>query len=561
MGFRRTIVTLLILCAAASVPASSGTATSLSAGDLRKSGTVHLDFACKPELEQDFQVAVALLHSFFYEEARLRFEDIARRDPSCAMAWWGAAMTWYHPLWTPPAPEDMTRGIAAVEQAKALGGSNELEQGLIDAIDAYFRSEDAPVDPQQPVAMSCHGPRAHGARANAFRLSLEELQRKFPGNLEVTVFYALSLMGSADPTDKAYTRHLAAAALLEPLFERNPDHPGIPHYIIHAYDFPPLAARGIVAARQYDDIAPWVPHALHMPTHIYTRLGMWDECIQGNLASAAASRDYAARVHGGATYYEELHASDYLVFAYLQTAQDKKAGELVQRLGTVQQIVPGSDLVAAYALGAIPARYALERRQWKDAVELQVVRPDFVGRFPFALAHVEFARAVGAARAGDVESALRAVDRLRSLRETMTEPKFQWWTGQIEIQRLAAEGWLRQAQGKSDEALGLLRQSAELEERSGTHPVTPGQILPAREQLGDLLMMLARPSEALVEYELSLAVFPNRFNSHYGAARAAESAGKPELTRKHYKQLVAMAGAGDGRRKELGQARDFLAKP
>ncbi len=560
MSLRGSSVGIAFLLALTVVAAPAADDKPLSVGDLRKSGTVHLQVTCDPELQEDFQIAVALLHSFFYEEARRRFEDIAKRDPECAMAWWGVAMTWYHPLWTPPTPEDMSAGVAAVEKAKALGGKSELEQGLIEAIDAYFRTEDQPADPKDFAAMSCHGPRAHGARASAFRAAFEKLHGSFPENLEVTTFYALSLMGSAAPTDTAHTSHVAAGALLEPLFEKYPDHPGIPHYIIHAYDFPLLAARGLVAARQYDDIAPWVPHALHMPTHIYTRTGMWPESIEGNLASAAASRDYGARYHGGATYYEELHALDYLEFAYLQTAQDEKARGVVERIRAVEEIVPGSDLVAAYALGAIPARYLLERRRWRDAAHVEVIRPDFVDRFPFARAHVEFTRAVGAARSGDVEAARQAVSHLDALGKGMTEAKFQWWIGQIEIQRLAATAWLRRAEGKSEEAVDLLRQAAALEDKSGTHPVTPGQILPAREQLADLLLELERPSEALVEYEKSLAAFPNRFNSHYGAARAAELAGKADISQEHYRQLVAMAGEGDGRRETLDHARAYLAK-
>ena len=532
----------------------------LSAGDLRKSGTVRLDIACRKEVKEDFQTALALLHSFFYEEARRRFESIAKRDPGCAMAWWGVAMTWYHPLWAPPTPEEMTKGIEAIERAKAIGGDNEFERGLIDTIDAFFRSEDEPVAPDTPAALSCHGPRAHSSRAEAFKASLEKLHQKFPDNLEVQVFYSLSLLGTASPKDKTYARQLQATAILEPLFEMNPDHPGIAHYIIHSYDYPSLAARALIAAHKYDDIAPWVPHALHMPTHIYTRLGMWQESIDGNLASSAAARDYAARVHDGATVMDDLHALDYLVFAYLQTAQDEKAFNVVNHLKTIQKLAPGNEFASAYALGAIPARYALERRQWKDASELPVPLPKFMDSYPYAVAHIEFARAVGAAQAGNPELSKQAIVNLDLLADRITEPKFQWWKGQIEIQKLAAQGWLRHAEGNDDEAVRFLQQSSELEDKAGTHPVTPGQILPAHEQLAGLFIELNRPAEALTEYQQSLKAFPNRFNSHFGAGKAAELSGKPEVAKEHYAQLVRMAALGEGRVRELSHAREFLAR-
>ncbi len=559
MTFGRLIIGSAVLCCLAGGFAVAKH-DSRSAGDLRKSGTIRLNVTCSANVKDDFQAAVALLHSFFYEEARRRFEAIAERDPGCAMAWWGVAMTRYHPLWSPPTAEELQLGIEAVEKARAIDGTTDLEKGLIDAIDAYFRTEDGPPTSDGPVAQSCHGPREHGARAGAFRDALQDLHDKHPKNLEVTVFYALSLLGTAPPTDKAYKQQLKATALLEPLFEQNPEHPGIAHYVIHAYDYPSLATRALVAARQYDDIAPWVPHALHMPTHIYTRLGMWRESIEGNVASSAAARDYAASRHDGATIMDDLHALDYLVFAYLQTAQDGNARKVLEHLRRIDRIVPGNEFVSAYSLGAIPARYVLERKRWKDAAKLEAVRPDFLAAYPFAMAHVEFARALGAARSGELAIAREAVGRLESLRKGLTEPRFLWWAGQIEIQETAARGWLRHGEGKDDDAVNLLQRAARLEEKSGTHPVTPGQILPAREQLADLLMELERPAEALKEYERSLQAFPNRLNSHFGAARAAELTGRKEIARKHYGEVVAMAQSGDGRRDELNLARQFQTR-
>lgn len=538
---------------------SGASAERHSAGDVRKNGTIRFDVTCRPEVKADFESAVALLHSFFYEEARRRFLDIAQRDPQCAMAWWGVAMTWYHPLWAPPTPEEMKQGAEAVEKARRIGGQTDLEKGFIAAIDAFFSADDAP-PPSEPVAETCHGPRALSARAVCFRRGIERLRQSHPDNLEVTTFYALALLGTAPPTDKLYQNQLAATAILESLAEKNPDHPGIVHYIIHAYDYPTLASRGLEAARRYGEIAPWVPHALHMPSHIYTRMGMWKESIDSNLASVAAARDYAARYHEGAAANDELHAMDYMEFAYLQTGREAKAGEIVDQLRAIRSFFPAKDFAAAYAVGAIPARWTLERRRWAEAAELAMPHPDLLKAFPFAEAHIEFARAVGGARGGKLEAGRAALARLKELRESLKEPKFQWWINQIEIQRLAAEGWMARAEGRNDQAEARLQEAAALEDKAGTHPVTPGQILPAREQLGDLVLDLGRPAEALVEYEKSLAAFPNRFHGHFGAARAAEKAGNAEAARRHYEHLMEMSRDGDGWREERAVAQAYLSR-
>lgn len=530
-----------------------------AAGDVRKAGTIRFGVTCRPEVKAEFETAVALLHSFFYEEARRRFNDVARKDPDCAMAWWGVAMTWYHPLWAPPTPDEMKKGAEAAATAKRIGGKTDLEKGFIAAIDAFFNADEGPA-PAETVVESCHGPRALSARSVCFRQGMERLRKTHPDHLEVTAFYALSLLGTAPPTDKLYQNQLAAAAILESLAEKRPDHPGIPHYIIHAYDYPSLAARGLGAARRYGEIAPWVPHALHMPSHIYTRLGMWKESIDSNLASSAAARDYSARAHGGATTNDDLHALDYLEFAYLQTGREAQARAIVEHLRTIRSFFPERDFAAAYAMGAIPARWTLERRRWTEAADLVSPHPEILKAFPFAEAHIEFARAVGGARGGRLDAARAALQRLAELRDALKEPKFQWWINQIEIQRLAAAGWLARAEGKNDEAEARLREAAALEDKAGTHPVTPGQILPAREQLGDLVLEFDRPADALVEYEKSLEAFPNRFHGHYGAARAAQRSGKPETARKHYEHLMEMSRDGDGWKEERAAAREFLSR-
>jgi len=547
------LLALALGCSHAGSPSSDP-----SAGDLRKSGTIHFPVTCRDEVKADFQDAVALLHSFFYEEARRRFLDIAGRDPSCAMAWWGVAMTWYHPLWAPPTPEEMKNGAEAAAKARKLGGKTEIEAGFIAAIDAFFNSEEKPA-PAELVAESCHGPRVHGARAVCFRREMEKLHAKNPDNVEVTTFTMLSFLGTAPPTDKLYQNQLAATAILEPLFEKFPEHPGVAHYIIHAYDYPSLATKALAAARRYGEIAPWVPHALHMPSHIYTRLGMWDESIASNLASARASRDYGARFHGGATTMEELHAMDYMEFAYLQTGRESRAKEIVEQIRTAERFFPETDFAGAYASGAIPARWTLERRRWAEAAALEMWHPKLLRAFPFAEGHIEFARAVGGARGGRLDVARKSLARLEELKESLKDPKFQWWINQIEIQRLSAAGWLARAEGKDADAEKLLREAAALEDKAGTHPVTPGQILPAREQLGDLLADLGRHAEALAEYEASLKSFPNRFHGHFGAGRSAEKAGKADVARGHYEHLLAMAKGGDGWQEELKTARAFLS--
>jgi tetratricopeptide (TPR) repeat protein len=531
----------------------------LSAGELRRSGTIDLAVTCAHEVKEDFLTALALLHSFFYEESRNRFQDVARRDPTCAMARWGEAMSWYHPIWAPPTPEEFEKGREAARLAVKIRGGTKLERGLIDAISTYYEAG-ADVAPSGPAAQTCHGPRQHSARAMAFKEALERLCKSHPGELEVNAFYALSLLGTALPSDKSYSNQLQAAAILEPLFEKHPDHPGVAHYIIHAYDYAPLASRGLKAARRYAEIAPWVPHALHMPSHVYTRLGMWTESIASNLASVAAAREWAARAREGASVMDDIHALDYLVFSYLQTGREKAAGEIVEHVAKIQRFDQEANFAIGYAVGAIPARWTLERKRWAEAAGLPVWHANVLKHFPAGEVHIQFARAIGAARSGKVEAAEAAIARIEQLRSKLKETNAQWWLDQAEIQRLSAEGWLAQAKGRSAEAEKFLRSAAELEDRMGGHPVTPGQVLPAREQLGELLAELKRPEDALAEFESSLKNYPNRFNAHFGAANAAEQAGKPDIARKHFQHLADLAVDADSPREELTRARKFLSQ-
>ena len=547
----------------ADVASIEGGTGMLEAGDLRRSGTIHLEISCRPEVRREFETAVALLHSFFYDEARRRFEAIATKDPGCAMAWWGVAMTWYHPLWAPPSIEERAKGLEAVRKAKEIGVESSLEKGLLEAIEAFYSTNEVPsFEKEGAVAgCSCCGPQAHSARAWAFHDRLERLQREFPDHVEVNTFLALAKLGTTTPRDKSYQRQKIAGAILEPLFESNPDHPGIAHYLIHAYDYPELAARALKASRQFDDIAPWVPHALHMPTHIYTRLGMWEDSIAGNIASSLAARNHSDRYYEGAATMDDLHAMDYLAFAYLQTARDREAAELIKHLRGVENVVPGNEFASAYAVAAIPARYALERGEWGEAASLQPLLPDFVNRFPFARAHIAFANGVGAARNGNVELARQAVAELDRLGKAIKDTKFLWWVGQVDIQRLSAQAWLAHAEGREDEAEALFRRAADQEDKAGTHPVTPGQVLPAREQLGEFLVESGRPGDALEEFERSLKAFPRRYRSHIGAARAALGCGNEERARYHASRLLEMAAKHGERQEDLHEMGVILESP
>jgi tetratricopeptide (TPR) repeat protein len=377
--------------------------------------------------------------------------------------------------------------------------------------------------------------------------------------VEIASFYALALLATHPPTDTSLRNPARATAILEPFRATHPRHPGVLHYLIHGYDFPPVAQRGLEAAQEYAAVAPWVPHVLHMPSHIFTRLGMWNEVIVSNLASADAARQYAASRHPQATSFEELHALDYLVYGYLQRADDRRARQARDAVLAVRATFPEADFAASYAIGAVPARYALERRQWAEAADLVEPTQTSVREYPFGAAHVAFARAVGAARAGRADAARRAMARLEELAGGMTDPRQQYFARQAGIQLQAVRGWVALAEGRPDEAERLLRAAADEDDALGKHPVSPGSLLPAREMLADFLLERGRTADALAEYEACLAVNPGRLNSLYGAGRAAEQAGQRERARRHYEALAAMVSE-DASRPEVARAREFLAE-
>jgi tetratricopeptide (TPR) repeat protein len=535
------------------------TSVSPEPGDLRTAGTVDFPVSCAPAVRADFIRGVALLHSFFYEEARRIFTGVAEKDPTCAMAQWGIAMTWWHPIWTPPTPNEMNAGKAAIDKAMATTGGTDRERLFITALNTYYNTPDSPVTGE--VGQSCHGPVGSRDRVTAYEKEMHKLYDKYPNDFETQTFYALAVLsvGYATPTDTALSKQLEAAAILEKLWKKNPNHPGVVHYLIHSYDYPALAERGLAAARSYSSIAPWVPHALHMPSHIFTRLGMWEESIAANLSSADASRAYAKMRHRDATEAEELHALDYMAYSYLQEGQDAKAKEIVDFSATVRKTNPELEFSGAYALAAIPARYALERNAWADAAALRIPELPHWSSFPFMEALIEYSHALGRAHTGDLDGARKAIDRMRELRDATTDPKFDYFKRHLDLQMQAASAWVAYGEDKKDDAVSLLQRTADAEDILGKHPVSPGALVPAREQLGDLLLKLDRPKEAQREFEAGLKIYPGRFRGLYGAALAAEQIGEKEKARHYYAKLTEQTAKADGSRDELGHLREYRA--
>jgi tetratricopeptide (TPR) repeat protein len=505
-------------------------------GGLAKLGKVNFSVSCDPAVQPQFNQAVALLHSFWYDKAAEAFATVAEKDASCGMAYWGIAMTHYHALWEAPGPADLRQGWAAVERAKTEGAKTPRERDYIAAIETFYRNSDK-LD--------------HRTRALAYEKAMQELQAAYPQDREAAIFYALAVRANAPPADKTYANQKKAGAILEKLFPEQPEHPGIAHYIIHCYDYPTLAERALEAARRYAQIAPDSPHALHMPSHIFTRLGLWQESIESNLASAAAARKY------GATR-DELHARDYLVYAYLQVAQDREAKELLDKIPKLRQN-DAADFAGLYAIGTMPARYAVERRRWAEAAELALPAVTFPGgRYAWAESNLHYARALGAARTGNLGDTQRELRQLAALQATLVQAGDEYWAEQVGIQQEVASAWLTLAAGDTEQALQKMRAAADHEDSTDKHPVTPGVIAPARELLGDMLLELNQPAEALAEYQAALRVAPNRFNALSGAAHAAEKLGDLKRARLYYTQLLDLCAHADGDRTELQDARTFL---
>ncbi|HEY2943524.1 MAG TPA: hypothetical protein VGN09_13910 [Vicinamibacteria bacterium] len=485
-------------------------------GQPEKLGTVRFPTSCAPAVQAPFARAVALLHSFWYDEAEKAFGEVSAADPSCAMAQWGVAMSLYHPIWAPPSPAELKRGQEAVAKARAAGAPTERERDYVAAIEAYFRDADTA---------------DHRTRALAYEKAMERVSARYPDDREAAIFYSLALLGTAPPSDKTYANQKKAGAILNRVLPAQPDHPGVAHYLIHSFDYPELAELALPAARSYSRIAESSPHAQHMPSHIFVRLGLWDDSIRANEGSAAAARAHVKKTQPGAASFDELHAVDYLAYSFLQQGRDGEARRMLDRVRSVKRL-DNPNFAAAYALAAVPARYALERGRWAEAAVLEVAPAWFPwAQFPYAEAITHFARAVGAARSGDAAGARQSVARLDALHQAAVDAKIGYWPAQIEIQRRAAAGWLAHAEGRNEDALRLLKEAVDLEAATDKHPVTPGPVVPARELHADLLMELGRPAEALAEYEASLKIAPNRRYALAGATRAADAAGQTEKAR------------------------------
>ena len=496
-------------------------------------GTVTFPTSCQPKVQKTFEKGVALLHSFWYEEAEKAFREVAKEDRKCSMAYWGIAMSRWHQLWDPPSKADIQAAREALDLAVDNEAKTDRERGFVEAMRAYYwRKEDVP--PEQ--------------RAEAYSDSMAKLHAKYPDDKEVTVFYALSLLAAAPPGDRNVEIRKRAGALLQPIFEANPQHPGVAHYLIHSYDNPELAELGLPAARAYAKVAPSAPHALHMPSHIFSRAGMWQESIESNLASIAATQHSAAMHMGGADH--QMHAMDFLQYAYLQSGQEKKASELMADLDKLHAS-DGEEM--AYTRATMEVRYTLETRDWKDAANVQVparVRPWLEGI-------VRGARAEGAARSGKLPEAEREIARLKQLENNMRQENTErgaFIAEIIAVEREKAEAWLKHAQGDDSTALAEMRKAAEADEKTGGEGVKA----PAHEDFADLLLETNRPADALQEFEKSLRIAPNRFDGLYGAARAAAAAGKPNEAQKYYSMLLK--NAGNSERPEVAEARAAMAK-
>jgi hypothetical protein len=500
-------------------------------------GQVHFPTSCSPQVQARFDHAVALMHSFAFSVADKIFSEIAAAEPACAMAYWGLAFgARSNPLVGAPAAGAMKTGRDNIEKAKAAGAKTQRERDFIAALDLYYRDYEKA---------------SHRDRTLAYEKAMEQIYTRNPDDHEAAVFYALALNEAIVvlPADKTYTRHLKAARITEQVLEKHRDHPGALHYLVHSYDFPALAERGVAAAKRYGAAAPASAHALHMPSHIYSMLGLWEDSIKSNLLAVGSARGY-------------VHAIDFMVYAHLQMGQDGEALRLLENsralqktAGPMEQRSPtGAVLPVHTAYAAIPARYAIERGTWKEASQLELHTSS-----PAADAITHFTRAMGFIRLRDAAGARREVEKVAALRDELAKMKDVYWTEQVEIQRLAAAGWLALLDGKASEAVKLMRSAADKEDASEKHVAMENRLWPMRELLGEMLLELKQPAAALKEFETSLHEARNRLRGFHGAARAAEMAGNRTKAGEYYTKLVALTKTGDANRPEVQQAKAFLA--
>src|SRR5438477_1041447 len=496
-------------------------------------GKVHFETSCKPEAQQQFDQAMLYQHSFWYRASQKSFEDALKADPECAIAYWGIALSLlYNPHVAPPA-KNLAEGSAALAKGKALPSKSQRERDYLEALTAMYADHEK-VD--------------HRTRVLNYLKAMEGLAARYPDDDEAQIYYALALNVGAPPADKTYANQLKGAAILEKIWTHQPDHPGVAHYLIHLYDTPALAERGLPAARRYSKVAPAAAHAQHMPSHIFTRVGSWQDSIASNIESGRVAKE-------AADFHDQLHSMDYLVYAYLQLGQDSKAKAVLEDMNAVKGFAeafrPGP-----YALAVSPARYAVERGDWKAAADLQVR--------PSPLTNVQaityFARALGAARSGNPEAARIDIAKLAELRDKLRDAKDAYWSEQVDIQRQVATAWVLYAEGKQEDGLAAMSAAADAEDKTEKHPVTPGVPKPARELYGVMLLERGMPKEALAAFEAVLKKEPNRLGAYVGAASAAEKSGDMAKAREYYGKVVAIAGAADKTRTEVADARAFLKK-
>jgi tetratricopeptide (TPR) repeat protein len=511
-----------------------GQAPALAQDDVdQRFGTVHFPTSCNETAQRRFDRGMRYQHSFWYNQAKEIFEDVSKADPQCGMAYWGIALSLLNnPHNAPPRP-NLPLGLAAIQKAKEVGAKTQRERDYIDALAVMYVDYDKT---------------QHRDRVLAYLKAMEALAARYADDDEAQIAYAITLNVAASPTDKTYANQLKGAALLEPLFKRHPQHPGVAHYLIHLYDYPPIAEKGLDAAARYSKIAPAAPHAQHMPSHIFTRVGFWKESIASNIASVrAAKADKSAS--------DQLHGQDYMVYAYLQLAQDGNARAVIDEMVKTTSFSPDG-LGGPYALAASPARYMIERGDWRGAAALEV-RP---AKFNQVMAITHFARALGAARSGQPEAAKADIAKLTELRDKLREAKDRYWSEIVDIQRQVASAWLLLAEGKADDALQAMRAAADAEDKTEKSPVTPGPLAPARELYGAMLMERGMAREALAAFEATLRKEPHRLGATLGAAKAADKTGDAATARRHYAAAADLADKAEPVRPEIAQARAYLAR-
>lgn len=507
-------------------------------------GAVDFESSCPARVKPEFALAIALLQSFEYDEGEKAFADIIRKEPGCAMAYWGVAMCNYHPLWDQPTKAELEKGAGAIAIAQSLGSKTKMETAYIDALALFYKDWNTA---------------DHRSRSVRYANAMQRIHETWATNKEAAIFYALTLIATADPTDSSYRNQKKAGEILTALYKQDPNHPGIVHYIIHGFDSPGLAALALPAARKYASIAPSSAHAQHMPSHIFIRLGLWDECIRSNLASTSSAKCYAESAGIRGHWDEELHGMDYLVYAYLQKGDNKLARQQCEYLQSIREVYP-VNFKDAYAFASIPARYLLENKWWKEAAELKPHPIDFPWeKFPWQKAIIHFTRLMGQANTGNTNMAKTELKTLEQLHDTLLARGDAYKANQVLIQLKTGGAWILFHEGKKSEALSLMRTAAEMEDKTQKHPVTPGEVLPARELLADMYLRLNDAREALAGYEAVLKKQPNRFNALYGAGLAAEKTGDAHKAALYYQQLHTNTSS-ESNRPERQTADLFLAK-